>query len=66
MCRTPFFGVPYALGNFFFDFSTGSYWIGSHPADSSVKGLSFPKDSSWKKSRLDIFTPEYVQANGIR
>ena len=59
-------GVPYALGNFFFDFSTGSYWIGSHPGDSSVKGLFFPKDSSWKKARLDIFTPEYVQANGIR
>jgi hypothetical protein len=59
-------GVPYTLGNFFFDFSTGSYWMGSHPADSSVRGLMFPKDSSWKKTRLEIFTPEYMQANGIR
>jgi len=59
-------GVPYALGNFFFDFSTGSYWMGSHPGDTSVKGLNFPKDSSWKKKRLEIFTPEYIQANGIR
>ena len=59
-------GVPYGLGNFFFDFSTGSYLIASHPGDAAVKGLSFPKDSSWKKTRMEIYTPEYLQANGIR
>ena len=59
-------GVPYTFGNFFFDFSTGSYWMGSHPADPDVKGLTYPKDSSWRKARLQVFTPEYVQANGIR
>ena len=59
-------GVPYTAGNFFFDFSTGSYWLGSHPGDESVKGLKYPKDSSWKKTRLEIYSPEYVQANGVR
>lgn len=59
-------GIPYTLGNFFFDFSTGSYWMGSHPADKDVFGLKFPKDGSWKKTRQQIFTPEYLQANGIR
>ena len=59
-------GVPYGLGNFFFDFSTGTYWIGSHPGDANVKGLNFPKDSSWKKTRQQIFSPEYLQANGVR
>jgi len=59
-------GVPYTLGNFFFDFSTGTYWMGSHPADSSVKGLMFPKDDGWRKTRLPVFTPEYMAANGIR
>jgi len=59
-------GVPYTLGNFFFDFSTGTWWLGSHPGDPNVKGLAFPKDASWRKSRLPVFTPEYMQANGIR
>lgn len=59
-------GVPYTLGNFFFDFSTGTWWLGSHPGDPNVKGLAFPKDGSWRKSRLPVFTPEYLQANGIR
>ncbi|WP_022980829.1 DUF1329 domain-containing protein [Ideonella sp. B508-1] len=59
-------GVPYSFGNFFFDFSTGMYWLGSHPGDASVKGLEFPKDDSWRKSRLPMLTPEYLQANGIR
>jgi len=59
-------GVMYAYGNFFFDFSTGTYWMGSHPADPSVKGLMFPKDDSWRKRFLPTFTPEYLQANGIR
>jgi len=59
-------GVPYTLGNFFFDFSTGTWWLGSHPGDPNVKGLNFPKDASWRRSRLPVFTPEYMQANGIR
>ncbi len=59
-------GAQFSLGNFFFDFSSGAYWMGSHPGDSNVKGLIFPKDESWRKRYLPMFTPEYLQANGIR
>ena len=62
-------GVPYTFGNWFFDFSTGAYWMGSHPADAQVKGIMYPKDAkdnAWRKARQPIFTPEYMQANGIR
>lgn len=62
-------GVPYSLGNFFFDFSTGVWWLGSHPGDPAVKGLTFPTEATWRKEQKEDakrFSPEYVQANGIR
>jgi hypothetical protein len=59
-------GVPYTLGNFFFDFSTGSYWMGSHPGDPAVFGLKYPNGEGVKRASLEVFTPEYLQANGVR
>jgi hypothetical protein len=58
-------GVPYAFGSTFFDFSTGNWFLVSHPGDSNVKGLVFPNDASWRR-KLDQFTPEAMQAAGIR
>jgi hypothetical protein len=58
-------GVPYGLGNIYFDFSTGAWYLAGHPADASVKGLVFPTDASWRR-KVDQFTPEAMQASGIR
>jgi hypothetical protein len=51
--------VPYSLGNWFYDFNSGIYIFGSHPADSPgvFFNVSFPND---------YFTPERLQASGVR
>ncbi|MBB5403744.1 hypothetical protein OKW50_007337 [Paraburkholderia youngii] len=51
--------VPYSLGNWFYDFNSGIYIFGSHPADSP--GIMF--NTSFTK---DFFTPEHMQSTGVR
>ncbi|MCP3725724.1 DUF1329 domain-containing protein [Paraburkholderia sp. CNPSo 3272] len=51
--------VPYSLGNWFYDFNSGVYIFGSHPAESP--GVFF--NSSFSH---DFFTPEHMQSSGIR
>ncbi|MFM0351939.1 DUF1329 domain-containing protein [Paraburkholderia nemoris] len=51
--------VPYSLGNWFFDFNSGVYLLGSHPADTS--GIFFNVDFP-----NGFFTPERMQSTGIR
>jgi hypothetical protein len=58
-------GVPYSLGSAFFDFSTGAWYLVSHPGDANVKGLVYANDSSWRR-KLEQFTPEAMQASGVR
>ncbi|MGF6441628.1 hypothetical protein QF001_003605 [Paraburkholderia youngii] len=51
--------VPYSLGNWFYDFNSGIYIFGSHPAESPgiMFNVSFPND---------YFTPERMQSAGVR
>ena len=51
--------VPYSLGNWFYDFNSGIYIFGSHPADSPgiFFNVSFPSD---------YYTPERMQNAGVR
>lgn len=51
--------VPYSLGNWFYDFNNGVYIFGSHPADAPgiLFNVNFPSD---------YFTPERMQASGVR
>lgn len=51
--------VPYSLGNWFYDFNSGIYIFGSHPAESP--GILF--NASFSR---DFFTPERMQSTGIR
>ncbi|WP_181919909.1 DUF1329 domain-containing protein [Paraburkholderia sp. BL6669N2] len=51
--------VPYSLGNWFYDFGSGIYIFGSHPAESPgiFFNVSFPRD---------FFTPDRMQSTGVR
>jgi hypothetical protein len=51
--------VPYSLGNWFYDFNSGIYIFGSHPADAAgiFFNVSFPGD---------YYTPERMQSAGVR
>jgi hypothetical protein len=51
--------VPYSLGNWFYDFNSGIYIFGSHPAESPgiFFNVSFPND---------YYTPERMQSAGVR
>ena len=51
--------IPYSLGNWFFDFNSGVYLLGSHPSDMS--GIFFNVDIP-----TGFFTPERMQSTGIR
>ncbi|ACA95968.1 MULTISPECIES: DUF1329 domain-containing protein [Burkholderia cepacia complex] len=51
--------IPYSLGNWFYDFNSGVYIFGSHPAETSgiMFNVSFPSG---------YFTPERLQSSGVR
>jgi hypothetical protein len=51
--------IPYSLGNWFYDFNSGIYIFGSHPAETPgiFFNVSFPSD---------YFTPERMQSSGVR
>jgi hypothetical protein len=51
--------IPYSLGDWFYDFGSGVYIFGSHPAEApgTFFNVSFPSN---------YFTPEHMQASGIR
>ncbi len=51
--------IPYSLGNWFVDFNSGVYLLGSHPADAA--GIFFNVDIP-----SGFFTPERMQSTGIR
>ncbi|MEX3958934.1 DUF1329 domain-containing protein [Trinickia sp. EG282A] len=51
--------IPYSLGNWFFDFNSGVYLLGSHPSDTA--GIFFNVDFP-----SSYFTPERMQSTGIR
>jgi hypothetical protein len=51
--------IPYSLGNWFYDFNSGIYIFGSHPAETPgiLFNVNFPSD---------YFTPERMQSSGVR
>ncbi|WP_028222350.1 DUF1329 domain-containing protein [Paraburkholderia oxyphila] len=51
--------VPISMGNWFYDFNSGIYIFGSHPADAPgiVFNVSYPSS---------YFTPEHMQETGVR